>query len=94
MGPLGVQGFLADPTITLFEGNDPISDNQSWGDFLPNEGLAPIFQTVGAFPLESGSDDAAIVIWLAPGPYTVHLRNEDSGEGIGLIELYDLPEGK
>ena len=26
-----------------------------------------------------------------PVPYTVHLQNEVTGEGIGLIEIYDKP---
>ncbi|RKX30442.1 MAG: hypothetical protein DRP71_15030, partial [Verrucomicrobia bacterium] len=87
----GVQGTLTDPAVTLYQGSMPLRDNQSWGDFLPNEGLVPVFQIVGAFPLDSGSKDAAIVLWLAPGPYTVHLESEDAAEGIGLIEIYDLP---
>jgi Tol biopolymer transport system component len=91
LGPLGVTGFLENPQITLYQGEAPISDNQSWGEFLANEGLVPIFQTVGAFDLEPGSDDAAIVLWMAPGAYTLHLSNEVDGGGVGLIEIYDLP---
>ncbi|MEZ5277464.1 MAG: hypothetical protein R3F07_13875 [Opitutaceae bacterium] len=91
LGTVGVANFLPDPEITLFDGPSPIAENQSWGTDLPDEGLAEIFETVGAFPLESGSADAALVIWLAPGPYTVRLRNEVVGEGTGLIEIYDLP---
>jgi hypothetical protein len=91
LGTLGVSGYIVDPAITLYKANDLIRDNRSWGNYLTDDGLIPIFQSVGAFPLESGSKDAAIVIWLAPGPYTTHLRNEVSGEGIGLIEIYDLP---
>ena len=91
LGTLGVAGFLEDPEITLFQGGDPIAENQSWGDALPNEGLAGLFPLVGAFALESGSADAALVIWLAPGPYTLRLRNEVIGQGVGLIEIYDMP---
>ncbi|RKX31768.1 MAG: hypothetical protein DRP71_12955 [Verrucomicrobia bacterium] len=87
----GVQGTLTDPAVTLYQGDTPVRDNQSWGDFLPNEGLVPVFEIVGAFALDSGSKDAAIVLWLSPGPYTVHLESEDAAEGIGLIEIYDLP---
>ena len=45
---------------------DPIDD--------PNAPLTPIFQLVGAFPLVSGSKDAAILQFLEPGAYTVILE--------------------
>ena len=87
----GVDEFLPDPTLTLFDGGTPLADNQDWSDFRPAGGLAEVFELVGAFPLEAGSPDAALVMWLAPGAYTVHLQNEQPGGGIGLIEVYDLP---
>jgi hypothetical protein len=48
------------------------------------------FGVVGAFALDYGSRDAASVVVLQPGGYTVQVRGADGGTGEALIELYEL----
>jgi hypothetical protein len=43
---------------------------------------------VGEFTLETGSAEAAFVIALTPGIYTIHASGADGGTGLALVELY------
>jgi phospholipase/lecithinase/hemolysin len=74
---------LADPIIELYQDGVLLLSNDNWKDSQQDEieatGLAP------AEDLES-----AIVATLTPGIYTVILRGQNSGTGIGLLEAYDL----
>lgn len=46
---------------------------------------------VGAFPIDEESDDAAMIIGLEPGLYTIKISGEDSSTGLSLVELYAIP---
>ncbi|HVU35821.1 MAG TPA: hypothetical protein VHE61_20445 [Opitutaceae bacterium] len=45
----------------------------------------------GAFQLQPGSADAALVVALAPGAYTVHVAAAAPAAGTALLEVYELP---
>jgi hypothetical protein len=45
----------------------------------------------GAFPLASGSKDAAVVLTLAPGAYTAFVSGANRMTGVALIEIYEVP---
>lgn len=88
----GVTNPLANPSIRLWRGtqsigfNDDFSSGTSVDTTLPQQ-----FTRVGAFPLASGSRDAAIIMTLDPGPYTAEIRGgttTDTGEV--LLEVYFL----
>ena len=50
------------------------------------------FARVGAFPFDSGaSKDAALLISLPPGSYTVQLPASGSAAGVALLEIYEVP---
>ena len=81
----GVPNALADPTLELRDGNGALLiANNDWQDDalqasqLTSAGLAP------SNNLESG-----IVMNLPPGLYTALLAGQNSGTGIGLVEVYD-----
>lgn len=46
---------------------------------------------VGAFALAQGSNDAATVLALPPGPYSVQVSNRADDTGVVLLEIYELP---
>ena len=54
------------------------------------ETFAPAFNAVGAFPLQAGSRDAALLTSLAIGSYTVQVSGADGGTGEALIEIYEV----
>ena len=83
----GVAGTLADPRLTLVNG-----DGQTVltvDDWNPSGPISSIAQRVGAFALEAGSRDAAVVATLDPGNYTVRVEGADRASGVALIEVYD-----
>lgn len=83
----GVTGFLANPKLEIYNAaNVKVSENDDW-----TPGLAGRFSTVGAFELDAGSRDAALVATLPPGSYTAQVRGSDGGTGEALIEIYELP---
>ncbi len=95
LSAIGVGGFLPDPQLELFSGGASYQTNDNW---LPNDtrsgggsgfSLADTAAGVGAFPLVSGSRDAAIVPVLPPGSYTAHVTSEDGRAGVALVEVYD-----
>jgi hypothetical protein len=45
----------------------------------------------GAFALPAGSEDAALLITLPPGAYTVEVKGKNNLEGVALLEIYEVP---
>jgi hypothetical protein len=87
LASFSVPGVLADPKLEIYSGAGvKLSENDNW-----NATLAPVFDGVGAFQLDAGSRDAALLTSLAPGSYTVQVSGADGGTGEGLIEIYEVP---
>jgi len=87
--PLGVAGTLADPKLEVFTAANPpvrIADNDTY-----SATLSGVFASVGAFALLPGSKDAALLINLPPGGYTVHASGADGGTGTAIVEVYEVP---
>lgn len=84
----GLGGTLADPVITVYKvGTEgAIATNDNWS----GDQVAAISAQVGAFPLTVGSTDAAIILNLEPGLYTVHVSGKNSTTGIVLAEVYEI----
>lgn len=74
---------LADPTVSLYQGNNLIRSNDNWRSDQEAEiiatGLAP------ANDLES----ALVGSWV-PGGYTLILSGNNNRTGLGVVEAYDL----
>jgi hypothetical protein len=52
--------------------------------------LASAAAVVGALSLISGSKDAAALVRLPPGGYTIVVSGADGGTGTVLLEVYDV----
>ncbi|MCB1823318.1 MAG: hypothetical protein KDJ54_01465 [Candidatus Competibacteraceae bacterium] len=81
----GVPGILADPTLTLYNGQTPIASNNNWQDTQ-----AAAIQTTGKAP--NDPHESAILTTLNPGPYTAIVRGVSDTTGNALVEVYDLDE--
>ncbi|HUR60162.1 MAG TPA: hypothetical protein VM029_20735, partial [Opitutaceae bacterium] len=86
----GVTGALVDPVITVFSGNTQVATNDNWeAGASTSAQLILASAQVGAFALVPGSKDAALLLTLQPGAYTVHVTGVANGTGVALVEIYD-----
>lgn len=90
LGNYGVTGFLADPKLTIFQGETVLVSNEDWDD-TNAANIGTVGSTVGAFALDSGSSDSAILVTLAPGVYTAQADSADTTSGLALVEIYLVP---
>lgn len=92
LGAFGVAGALPDPNLTVFGGNGAVlGSNDDWGVGPGAAEIVAAASSAGAFAPQSGSKDAALVLTLNPGNYTLQIAGKDSG-GVALVEVYELTE--
>ena len=92
LGSLGVGGALSDPAIAILDqAGRQIANgaNDNWESAGANA-LREAFAQAGAFPFAAGSRDAALVIDLPPGNYTIQASGVGGASGTALVEVYDL----
>ena len=87
----GVTGALADPVLTLYSGNQVRATNDRWSSDPAAAAAAVAGSRVGAFALPPNSEDAALLITVAPGAYTAEVRGKNGSEGVALLEIYEIP---
>jgi hypothetical protein len=82
---------LQDPQLTVVDqdAND-ILVNDDWGQFPEQAALQAATTAVGAFNLNNGSKDAAALVVLDPGFYTIKVVGADGGTGLALVEVYEV----
>lgn len=89
LGDFGVPGVVADPQLTLFNDKSvKIGDNNDWGGTAQ---LTAAFGAVGAFGLPPTSKDAALLVTLPPGNYSVQATGAGTTTGVALVEVYEVP---
>lgn len=99
----GITDALLDPEITLYAGSTPIAYNNDWsipaavplpaasGGAANPPSVSQAAQLAGAAPLASGSRDAALVVTLPPGSYTLHVRSRQPQQtGVAIAEVFLL----
>lgn len=86
LSTFNVAGVMATPELQLYSGTTVIGQNSGWGG---GASLAATFAQVGAFALPSASADAALLVTLAPGPYTLKVFDPSGKGGVVLTEVYD-----
>lgn len=84
----GVSAALANPRLTLMAGADVVATNDDWGN---RSDIQQAWQRNGAFPLAPNSLDAATLVVLAPGAYTVLAQGVNNTTGVALTEVYEIP---
>jgi hypothetical protein len=94
LGGFGVPDTMVDPALEIYPAgsNTAILTNDNWGDNPEAATTAAVAQQVFAFPLAAGSADAAFVVTLPPGGYTVVGSSAVPDQtGIVLVEMYVVP---
>jgi sugar lactone lactonase YvrE len=80
----GVSGALADPVVTLVDGNgNAVKTNDNWKNTQQTA-----IQATGLAP--PNDLESAMVVTVAAGNYTAILSGKNGGTGIGLIEVYNI----
>jgi hypothetical protein len=95
LAPIGVSGFLTDPSLQVIDGRTgaAIAANDNWDQPAANAlVLANAARNAGAFALASGAADSALQLTLSPGAYTAVVSGK-GGSGIALIEAYAVDLG-
>jgi hypothetical protein len=92
LAAFGLGDTLADPVLNLYSGQTLTATNDNWSA-NPADAftIAAAARSVGAFALPNGSNDAALLITLPPGAYTVEVRGQNNTEGVALLEIYEVP---
>ena len=75
---------LGDPNLRLVQGDSTLAINDDWKEqqaLVEESGVPP-----------TNDLEAAIVTTLNPGAYTASLEERTGGEGIGIVEVYDLAQ--
>lgn len=89
----GVLNVMPDPSLTVFTGTTPIATNSGWASTSTNQSAVLTAEArAGAFTYPSTtSHDAATVLTLNPGSYTVQATSSSGTAGFTLIEIYEVP---
>ena len=75
---------LSNPELVLHNSSGQIIDsNDDWLD-------APNWDEIEATQLVPMDQEAALLLDLDPGSYTIHLRSVGGNTGVGLVEIYSL----
>lgn len=94
--PFNLAGVITDPQLTLFDGASRIIGlNDNWGTpAAPGAAsatqLSTVLAQVGAFPFAADSRDAALLVTLSPGSYTVRIQPASGATGTALLEIYEV----
>lgn len=85
---LGVTGVLSNPQLKVYSGGTVVGENDDWDG---SASLKDAFSVTGAFELDDGSKDAALITTLQPGVYTVQVSGVNNSTGVALVEIYEMP---
>lgn len=91
LGQFGVTGLLTDPQLSVVpaSANYAVAANDNWGNSAE---INAAFLKVAAFALPVGSGDAALIVRLPPGGYSVVVSGVANATGTALVEVYDLEQ--
>jgi hypothetical protein len=89
---LGVPGVLADPQLSLVSQASGLvlRTNDNWASGEDVAVVTAASTAAGAFPFAANSRDAAMILMLTPGAYTVQLTGVGNTTGVGIVEVYDV----
>ncbi len=105
LAAFGLTGTLPNPTLrlTAADTSTTLAANDDWSSpptssasSAPSTATAPAlaqaFARAGAFTFPPASADAALLLDLAPGDYSLHVADTTGAAGLALVEIYDLTD--
>jgi hypothetical protein len=98
--PFGVSGVLSDPVVNVYDSTGTlVAQNDNWETGQPMAGkpapataaqLTAADTAAGAFVLQPGAKDAAVLLTLPPGAYTAVVNGASGATGAALVEIYEV----
>lgn len=88
----GLADTIADPRLAVYDGTGKlILANDDWTTLRMISSLETAFPRVGAFGLlATETKEAALLIRLPAGNYTIYVVSGDGRPGVALVEVYDF----
>lgn len=91
LAKFGVAGTLDDPRIEISNGEGMTFLNDNWDMAERRAAILQAAERVGAFVLDPGSKDAALLVTLPAGNYTALVSGASDSTGVALVEVYEVP---
>jgi hypothetical protein len=94
LGPFGLSGALVQPILSIYDSRGAlIGLNNGWSAGSNAEAIAinNAAAGAGAFLLQPGSGDCAVLLSLPPGAYTAQVSGVNGSTGVALVEVYQIP---
>ena len=89
LAKFGVTNALAAPVLKVYDSTGArIAFNDAWAN---NTEVSAAAAATGAFALEAGTKDAALVLSLSPGAYTLEISTTGAA-GEALADIYAVPQ--
>lgn len=82
----GIQQVAGNPKLVVHREGKPMTENSDWKEDSRADELVQKYPTLAP----SNEKEAALLLTLLPGAYTLQGVNEDGTEGIVLLEAYDV----
>jgi hypothetical protein len=82
----GIQQFVTNPRLDVYQGSNVIGGNKDWKKDLRADELAQKYPSL----VPSNDNEAAMLLTLLPGTYTLQGLSEDGTEGVMILEAYDV----
>ena len=86
----GAGTALPDPVLELHQGNSTLLVNDNWK--FRQDGSSQQAEVEATTIPPTNELESAIVATLNPGSYTAILSGKNGGDGIGVVEVYDLAQ--
>jgi hypothetical protein len=88
LAKFGIANALAAPVLKIFDSAGAlIATSAAWS----GSEVAAAAAATGAFALDVGSKDAALVLTLSPGGYTFEITGANGATGEALADIYGAP---
>lgn len=91
LAQFGLEGLLARPLLTVFEGSRRVDSNDGWAAAPNAAQISTVTAAVGAFSLPGGSADAVLLLTVPAGTYSAEVSGVAGATGIALMEVYEVP---
>ncbi len=86
LASFGLNDYAPNLTLTVYQGGKVVATNSGW-DQTNGPAITAAEKQWGAFPLQAGSGDAALLLSLPAGAYTATVSGQSTG--VALVEIYN-----